>query len=424
MRRASPVPPRYWSITRAQRRPSAIAVTTRDWPMRASPHANTPSSFVPYTGALTLPRRSTSSARSLTRPSCSGWRNPIAISTRSAGTSKSLPGMACRSRDEVPSTRRACTPDTRPSTPASRVTSVPKRRAPPPSTAYRVGVRLGGSGLGGGPTLLRRDGTVALVEVLHRKVDPGELAALHVEVAMHAGADCHDDSVVALAQLLGGEIAADVDAASELDPLLLEERDPPVDDPLLELRVRHSEAQQPAGRLVALVDRDHVAELVELRRDRQTRRPGADDAHGPAGALLRRLRHDPALVESTRHDRQLDLLDRHRVRVDVEHAGRLARRRADQTGELRKVVRRVELRKRVAPAIAIDEVVPVRDQVAERAALVAERDAAVHAASALVAQPAVVGQREVLPIVAHALAGIALLEADPLQAEERAELAH
>ena len=38
------------------------------------------------------------------------------------------------------------------------------------------------------------------------------------------------------------------------------------------------------------------------------------------------------------------------------------------------------------PPIAVDEVVPVGDQVAERTALVAERDAAVHAARALLAQ--------------------------------------
>jgi hypothetical protein len=72
----------------------------------------------------------------------------------------------------------------------------------------------------------------------------------------------------------------------------------------------------------------------------------------------------------------------------------------------------------------VDEVVPVRDQVAKRAALVAERDAAVHAARALVAQRAIVRQGEVLPIVAHSLRGIALVEAHPLEAEESAQLAH
>jgi hypothetical protein len=84
----------------------------------------------------------------------------------------------------------------------------------------------------------------------------------------------------------------------------------------------------------------------------------------------------------------------------------------------------VQLRERVLPTVAVDEVVPVRDQVAERAALVAERHAAVHAARTLVAQRAVVGQREVLPVVAHPLLGVTLVEADPLESEEGAQLTH
>ena len=167
-----------------------------------------------------------------------------------------------------------------------------------------------------------------------------------------------------------------------------------------------------------------VAELVELGRHGEPGGTGADHGDRAVGAGLGRLGGDPALLEAARDDRQLDLLDRDGVVVDVEHAGRLARRRADQAGELGEVVGGVQLRERVAPAVAVDEVVPVRDQVAERAALVAERHAAVHAARALVAQGAVVRQREVLPVVVHPLLGIALVEADPLEAEEGAQLAH
>ena len=61
----------------------------------------------------------------------------------------------------------------------------------------------------------------------------------------------------------------------------------------------------------------------------------------------------------------------------------LARRRAQPAGELREVVGRVEPVHRAVPVVAPDEVVPLRDDVAQRAALVAERDAAVHAAPGL-----------------------------------------
>ena len=241
---------------------------------------------------------------------------------------------------------------------------------------------------------------------------------------MYPRADRHHHGVVVPSQLVGAHVTAHVHVVAELDPLLFEQVHAPVDDPLLELRVRHAEAQQPAGALVTLVDRDAVPELVQLGCHPESGRPGADDGDGPIGADVGRVRSYPALLEAARDDRELDLLDRDRIVVDVEDAGRLTRRRADQPGELREVVGRVELGERVAPVVAVDEVVPVRDQVAERAALVAERHAAVHAAGALVAQRAVVRQGEVLPVVAHALRGIALVEAHPLEAEEGAQLAH
>ena len=70
----------------------------------------------------------------------------------------------------------------------------------------------------------------------------------------------------------------------------------------------------------------------------------------------------------------------------AEHAGRLARGRAERAGELREVVRGVQALDGLAPVVAPHQVVPLGDQVPERAALVAERDAAVHAAPGLLAQ--------------------------------------
>src|SRR6059036_2236267 len=94
----------------------------------------------------------------------------------------------------------------------------------------------------------------------------------------------------------------------------------------------------------------------------------------------------PAVLERVVDDRDLDGLDGDRVIVDAEHARALARRRAEPPRELREVVGRVQPLDGVPPAVLVDEVVPVRDQVAERAALVAEGDAAVHAARALLAE--------------------------------------
>ena len=71
-----------------------------------------------------------------------------------------------------------------------------------------------------------------------------------------------------------------------------------------------------------------------------------------------------------------------------------ARRGAEPAGELRKVVRRVQPLDRRLPAIAVDEIVPVGNQIAQRASLMAERDAAVHAPRALLLQ-LVLGIRQI-----------------------------
>src|SRR5204863_3933204 len=143
-------------------------------------------------------------------------------------------------------------------------------------------------------------------------------------------------------------------------------------------------------------------------------RTGPDHGGGPAGSECRWLRPNPALLEGAVDDRLLDLLDRDRVVVDVEHARRLARRRADPARELGKVVGCVKRVDGVAPAVAVHQVVPVRDQVAERAARMAERDAAVHAARALVLELCLREQYDELLEVLDPLGDWALLRFDPL----------
>ncbi len=211
---------------------------------------------------------------------------------------------------------------------------------------------------------------------------------------------------------------------SNLMPSALEDRDAAVDHRLRQLRVRHAEAHQAARALVALVDGHEVARLVQLGGDREAGRAGADDADRLAGATVGRLGDDPALLVGALDDRQLDLLDRDRVVVDGQHARRLARRRADPARELGEVVGRVQLDDRVLPAVAEDEVVPVGDQVPERAALVAERDAAVHAAGALLLELLLRLEAEVLVVVVDPLLRVALVEADTLDSQETAKLTH
>src|SRR5262249_61449921 len=155
------------------------------------------------------------------------------------------------------------------------------------------------------------------------------------------------------------------------------------EEPLLHLELGNAVAQQAADPVVALENGYGVAGAVQLLGGGEAGGTGASPRRALARASRRLLHAYPAFVERALDDGQLDPLDRHRVVVDPEHARALARRRAETAGPLREVVRRVQAVERLTPVVLVDQVVPVRDDVPERTALVAERDAAVHAPRSL-----------------------------------------
>jgi hypothetical protein len=214
-------------------------------------------------------------------------------------------------------------------------------------------------------------------------VDAVELAPGHGQVAGGGGATGEHHGVELRAQLVGRDVHADLDAGAELGALCGHLLDPAIEVALLHLELGDAVAEETADPVGPLEHHDVVARPRELLRGSQARGTGADHGDALAGLHRRRHRHDPALVPGPVDDRHLDLLDRDGVLVDAEHAGPFARRRAQPARELGEVVGGVEPVDRVAPAVAVDEVVPVRDQVPERAAVVAEGDATVHAARGL-----------------------------------------
>jgi len=78
------------------------------------------------------------------------------------------------------------------------------------------------------------------------------------------------------------------------------------------------------------------------------------------------------------------MFDGHRVLVNRQCAGRLARCRTDAAREFREVIGGVKLNQGLLPSSPVDQVVPVRDQVAKRAARMAKGYATAHASAALV----------------------------------------
>ncbi len=223
---------------------------------------------------------------------------------------------------------------------------------------------------------------------LHREVNAGELAARDLEIARLRRARRQQQRVVLGAQLLRIDVLADVGVRDELDAGRAQQVDAAVDDALVELHVRNAVHQQAADAIGALVDGDLVTGFVELVGGREAGRTRADDGNALAAARRGHVRLDPTFGEAAVDDRVLDVLDRDGGIRDAEHAGALARRRARAARELREVVGLVQPVERVAPAALVDQVVPFRNQVVDRAAVVglAKRHAAVHAARALVTQ--------------------------------------
>ena len=108
---------------------------------------------------------------------------------------------------------------------------------------------------------------------------------------------------------------------------------------------------------------------------------------------VRRL--DPAFLPAPVDNGALDILDRDGRGVDAEDARTFAGGRADAPGEVGEIIGLVQAVQRFAPEAAINQIVPFRDQIVDRAARshaaderagVAEGNAAIHAARALLAQ--------------------------------------
>ena len=210
----------------------------------------------------------------------------------------------------------------------------------------------------------------------------------------------------------------------EGDALRLHLLDAAVDDVLLHLEVGNAVAEQAAGLGVLLVEMHVVAGAGELLRAGHAGRPGADHGDALAGLHRGQLGRDPAFLKAAIGDRRLDRLDRHRLLDQVQRARRLAGRRADAAGDLGKIVGGVQVLQRALPVAAVDEVVPVGDLVIDRAAGVAERDAAIHAARGLLLRAFLAERDHELAEMAHAIARRLIAPVAAVDLQEACYLTH
>src|SRR5699024_5082722 len=82
-------------------------------------------------------------------------------------------------------------------------------------------------------------------------------------------------------------------------------------------------------------------------------------------------------------DGKFHVFNGYSVIVDAQYAGAFARGGAQAAGKFGEIVRGVQAVIGFAPAVLVHQVVPLRDDIAQGATLVAERNAAVHAAGGL-----------------------------------------
>ncbi len=121
----------------------------------------------------------------------------------------------------------------------------------------------------------------------------------------------------------------------------------------------------------------------ELLGAGQSRGARANHCHILSRPVNGQNRLDPAFLPTAVDDLAFDGFYGDRVVVDVERARRFAGRGTDAAGEFRKVVGRMQCPERRPPLFAIDEIVPVRDEIVDRTAAVTEGNPAIHAARGL-----------------------------------------
>src|SRR5262249_5620145 len=143
------------------------------------------------------------------------------------------------------------------------------------------------------------------------------------------------------------------------------------DDLFVHLEIGDTVSQQ-ATDLRELLEHVHVvADPGELLSTGHPRRPGADDRNLFPGLERWRFRLDPSLREGTIGDRAFDGFDGDGIILDIERAGGLAWCGTDAAGYFGKIIGGMEVARRFLPLAAIDEIVPVRDLIVDRATGVA-----------------------------------------------------
>ena len=224
---------------------------------------------------------------------------------------------------------------------------------------------------------------VLLGEILHGLVDSLQIPSRNVQFPRLGGTAGQADRVEFREQPVRREIDADVGVGQEGDAFFGHQVDAALDHALFQLEFGDAQGKKTADVSVPLDNRHQMPSAVQLLGGGQAGRAGPDHGYRFAGPHGGRLGLDPAVLKPTLGDLFLDEFDGHRVGIYAQDATGLTGSGANAAGELREIVGGKEGRQGPFPIAFIYLVIEIRDDVAQRAAHVAEGHGAVHAPGAL-----------------------------------------
>ena len=227
---------------------------------------------------------------------------------------------------------------------------------------------------------------------VHGKVDAFRVSSRRFDISRIRCAAGEDNPVKFFEDFRRFDVFSDIASGPELNAFLFQDRHLAVNDLLLQLHVRDSVAEESSCLVLPLEYCHRMSSPVEKIRGSQSGRTGTDHRNLLARAHFRRTGFCIPLLVCIFNDRVLIALRRHRILVQTAGAGILTECRTYTGCEFREIVCLCKAVVRFLPVAVIDQVIPLRHQIVERASArhphqvhtgLTEGHAARHAARAL-----------------------------------------
>ena len=235
----------------------------------------------------------------------------------------------------------------------------------------------------GGGIAIPAVGAVLLRQKIHGEMNPLQIPTGHREITRFFSAGCNDDSIISRFQFGKGKRFTNVAGEAKLNSFSRKQINAALHLFLTQFVMGNAVHQQATGPISLLKNRDLMTGPVQLLSAGQAGGATADNRNPFATAICHWLRPNPTLFKAFVNNRNLMQLDRHRRRDNPQHTGCFTGGRADPTSEFGKIVGRMESLQGLFPLTTINQIVPLRNQIAERTAAHAEGYAAIHAARRL-----------------------------------------